>query len=520
MTETALAIGDRRLELEAIRRVAVGGARVSLTPAAHTRMMVARAVVDRHLSEGRPVYGLTRGLGGQAQLALPVKTLAEFSRLTVLGRAHAVGPRLPRSAVRAAMLVRANGLAQGGAGVRPELAEFLIALLNAGVHPEIPSIGSTGASDLCQLAHLGLTVIGEGNAEFGGTKMPATEALQRAGLAPFALAPKEGLALCSANAATAGRGALALATARDLFLLINLAAALSMEGFRANLSPLDPRVVAARPQPGQVETAHLLRGLLAGSALPEPGAARRLQDPLSFRCVAQVHGSLRTALAGAGAALRPELDGVGDNPLVLAADDAILSNGNFHTPALALGFDMAALGLAQAANLAVNRAARLLNGRFTDLPDRLTREPPPAAGMAPLMKTAETLAAEIRLCANPVAADQRTSADGIEDDTTNASLAVAKFETAIERFRLLVALEFLVAAEAVDHARPQALGKGPALAHRLLREVVAPLGTDRPLGVDVERIAEALIDNGKLLAALRALDFGSVFDGEGDGFGF
>ncbi|MGD9741635.1 MAG: histidine ammonia-lyase [Dongiaceae bacterium] len=512
MTEGMLAIGDAPLRLEAIRRVAAGGMAVALAPPARDRMAAARAVVDRHLAEGRAVYGLTRGLGGQAQLTLPTETLAEFSRLTVLGRAHSVGPRLSRSAVRAAMLVRANGLAQGGAGVRPELAEFLIALLNAGVHPEIPRIGSIGASDLCQLAHLGLTVIGEGDAEFRGDRMPAGEALRRAGLAPFALAPKEGLALCSANSATAGRGALALARARDLFLLANLAAALSMEGFRANLSPLDPRVAAARPQPGQVETAQLLRQLLAGSALERPDAARRLQDPLSFRCVSQVHGSLRAALAGAVAALQAELDGAGDNPLVLAADDAILSNGNFHTPALALGFDMAALGLAQAANLAVNRVARLMSGRFTDLPDRLTRELPPAAGLAPLMKTAEALAAEIRHSANPVAADQRASADGIEDDTTNAPLAVAKFETAIERFGLLVAIELLVAAEAVDHAKPARLGTGPAIAQRSLREIVAPLDTDRPLGADVERIAERLIDSGRLGEELRALDIATGLD--------
>jgi len=512
MAEGMLAIGDAPLRFTAIRRVAAGGMGVTLAASARDRMTAARAVVDRHLAEGRPVYGLTRGLGGQAQLTLPTETLAEFSRLTVLGRAHSVGPRLPRSSVRAAMLVRANGVAQGGAGVRPELAEFLIALLNAGVHPEIPSIGSVGASDLCQLAHLGLTLIGEGQAEFRGTHMPAEEALRRAGLAPFVLAPKEGLALCSANAATAGRGALALAQALDLFLLANLAAAFSMEGFRANLSPLDPRVAAARPQPGQAETARLLRQLLAGSALEQPETARRLQDPLSFRCVSQVHGSLRTALAGAMATLQAELDGAGDNPLVLAADDAILSNGNFHTPALALGFDMAALGLAQAANLAVNRVARLMSGRFTELPDRLTREAPPAAGIAPLMKTAEALAAEIRHSANPVAADQRASADGIEDDTTNAPLAVAKFETAIERFRFLVAIELLVAAEAVDHANPATLGKGPAHARRSLREIVAPLGTDRPLGADVERIAETLIDSGRLAEELRTVDIATGLD--------
>jgi histidine ammonia-lyase len=277
-----------------------------------------------------------------------------------------------------------------------------------------------------------------------------------------------------------------------------------MEGFRANLSPFDARVAAARPQPGQAEASAALRRLLRGSALCNEGAARRLQDPLSFRCVAAVHGSFATALDMAAAGLQPELDGTGDNPLVLAADAAILSNGNFHTPALALGFDMAGLGLAQAANLAVQRIARLLAGRFSDLPDRLTTEPPPAAGMAPLTKTAEALAAEIRHDANPVAADPRPGADGVEDDASNAPLAVTKFARALGRYRLLVAVELVIAAEAVDRANPVALGAGPALAHRLVRQRVAPLSTDRPLGADVERVAAELIEGGQLLAGLEA----------------
>jgi len=502
MTDAPLPLGDQPLEISAIRRVARDGLPVALAPAARERMSRARAVLDRHLAEGRPVYGVTRGLGSQAQVTLPAETLAAFSRLTVLGRAHSVGERLPAEAVRAALLVRANGMAKGGAGVRPELAEFLVAMLNRGVHPEMPAIGSVGASDLCQLAHIGLTVIGEGRAELKGALLPSAEALKRAGLAPFLLGPKEGLALCSANAATAGRGALALAEARDLLRLGNVAAALSLEGFRANLSPFDPRVGRARPQPGQEETATAILALLRGSDLLRAGAARRLQDPLSFRCVAPVHGSFAHALDGAAATLQAELDGAGDNPVVLAEDDAILSNGNFHTPALALGFDMATIGLAQAANLAVQRIARLLAGRFTDLPNNLTAEPPPAAGMAPLTKTAEALAGDIRHDANPVAADSRISADGVEDDSTGAPLAVTKFARALGRYRLLLAIELVMAAEAVDRAKPAALGLGPAIAHRLVRERVERLSTDRPLGGDVERIEAELLAGGLLLSRI------------------
>ncbi|MFZ5789939.1 MAG: aromatic amino acid lyase [Pseudomonadota bacterium] len=497
-----ISIGDHSLDLLAIRQVAEAGAMVELAPHAAARMAKARAVVERHLAEGRPVYGLTRALGSQVGRTVPAETLAEFSRLTVLGRAHSVGARLSRAAVRATLLIRAAGFAIGGAGVRPELARFLVEMLNRGVHPVIPSIGSVGASDLCQLGHIGLVVIGEGEAELGGEIMPGAAALARAGLAPLALAPKEGLALCSANAATAARGALALAQAYDLLLLANLAAALSMEGFRANLSPIDVRVAAIHFQPGQVETAATLRRLLAGSALEKPGAARRLQDPLSFRCVSLVHGSLRMALNQAKAALMAEINGAGDNPLVLAEDDVILSNGNFHTPALALAFDAAAIGLTQCANLAVNRMMRLMARRLTDLPDHLTLEPPPAAGLAPMLKTAEALAAEIRHAAYPVSTDPHQGSDGIEDDTTNAPLAVGKFASALERYALLLACELIVAAQAVDRASLPKLGAGPAIAHDAVRALVAPLEKDRPYGPAIERVADELIRSGALLARL------------------
>jgi len=492
-------IGEAPLDIETVRSVAVHDRAVGLAPAAERRMAASRAVVERHLAEGLPVYGLTRGLGSQVTKSVPAEALAEFSRLTVRGRAHSVGPSFPRPATRATLLIRAASMAAGGAGVRPELARFLLEMLNRKVHPVIPSIGSIGASDLCQLAHMGLVVIGEGEAEFEGEVMPGADALKRAGLAAMELAPKEGLALCSANSATAARGALALALARDLTFLADLAATLTMEGFRANLSPLDPRVAAARPQPGQGESAARLLRLLAGSALTQPGTARRLQDPLSLRCVSQVHGSFAVALTQAERALLPEINGAADNPVVLPEAGIILSNGNFHTPALALAFDAAAIGLAQSANLAVNRVGRMMTRRLTDLPDFLTREAPPSVGLAPITKTTEALAAEIRHAANPVAADQRQSAEGIEDDTTNAPLAVAKFETALDRYALLIACELIVGAEAVDHANPRSLGAGPKLAHDAVRRLVPPLAGDRPYGAAIESLCDALIRSGSLV---------------------
>ncbi|WP_119462498.1 HAL/PAL/TAL family ammonia-lyase [Rhodospirillaceae bacterium SYSU D60014] len=487
-----------------VAQVARDHARVDIDPAAASRLKASRAVVERFLAEDRPVYGLTTGLGPRATMRLPQETLAEFSRLTVLGRAQAVGPRLSEDVVRAAMLIRANGMVKGGAGVQPSVPEMLVAMLNAGVHPVMPAIASIGAADLCLMAHIGLAAIGEGEAVHHGETLPAAEALKRAGLQPLELGPKDGLALCSANAVSAGQGALALSDATALSTLLDLAAALSMEGFRANLSPIDPRIAAARPAPGQEAAAAHLRALLAGGALTEPGAARRVQDPISLRCVSHVHGSLRAALDFAAPALQAELNGAGDNPLVLVEDGEMLSTGNFHTPALALAFDTAGLAISQTATLLVNRITRLLTERLSDLPAMLSPRAPTRSGFGPLTKTAEALAAEIRHLANPVSIDSRGGID-VEDDSTNAPLAARKLADMLERLRLLVALELVVATQAVDLAKVTRLGRGTAIAHAIVRELVQPLDEDRPLGGDIERVAAEALASGRLLAAVRAV---------------
>jgi histidine ammonia-lyase len=275
-----------------------------------------------------------------------------------------------------------------------------------------------------------------------------------------------------------------------------------MEGFRANLTPLDPRVVAARPAPGQAWAAEGLRSLLAGGTLAEPGAARRLQDPLSFRCASQIHGSLHAALQFLAAAVAPELNGAGDNPLVLAADDEILSNGNFHVPALALGLDATAVAVAQVAATLAERPARLRTPALSGLPVSLAAAGPTHAGVSPLLKTAQSLTLEIRARAAPLAIHATVSAEGVEDDSTGATQAALRLRESVHRLGLLVALELVVAAQAVDLAAPGRLGQGTEVAFRRVRELVAPLTDDRPLGVDVQRVADELVVDGALVAAV------------------
>ena len=247
-----------------------------------------------------------------------------------------------------------------------------------------------------------------------------------------------------------------------------------------------------------------MRSLLAGGELNSPGAARRLQDPLSFRCVSQIHGSLHTGLALLEAAIGPELVGAADNPLVIVEDDELISTGNFHVPVLALALDTTAIAIAQVAAAASERPARLATERLSGLPAGLTRLRPTRSGTAVLHKTAQALSVEIRHLAAPLALDPRVGADGVEDDSTNTVQAALRVRDQLERLRLLVALELVSAAQAVDLAAPERLGAGTAAAHECVPELVAHLIDDRPLGVDVERVAREALQNGRLLAHVEA----------------
>ncbi|QJT00019.1 aromatic amino acid lyase [Streptomyces asoensis] len=499
---TDVLVDGRTLSYDDVVAVARHGARVVLADEVLPRLTRDRAVVDDVVDRQVPTYGLTTGLGARSSYALPRAELERFSVRTVRGRANAVGEPLPVPVVRAAVLARVNGIAGGGSGVRPEIPRLLVDMLNARVHPVIPEVGSIGASDLCQMAHVGLVVIGEGGAEFADEVLDGGAALRRAGLTPATLGPRDGHVLCSASPLAAGVGALALHEAAAVLTLAQAVTALTYEGFRANTGPLDARVLGLRPAPGQSRAAAGLRALLAGGELGDPRNARRVQDPVSLRCAAQVHGALHTALDFADAALRPELNGCGDNPVVLAGGDnpvkpagggEILSSGNFHTPALALAFDTLALALTQTASVSAERMRRLLEPAVSGLPANLSPYGPERSGFAPLTKTAQALVAEIRMLSVPVSTDPRHGADAVEDDSTNAALGARRLTTILVRLRHLLAVEAVVAAQAVDLAAPSELGRGPALLHHAIRAIVPRLDDDRPCGVDVEAVSRDVL---------------------------
>ncbi|MFE9438736.1 histidine ammonia-lyase [Streptomyces sp. NPDC006602] len=502
---TRVVIDGRTLSYDDVVAVAQRDARVVLADEVLPRLERDRAVVEDIVDRQVATYGLTTGLGTRSSYALPRDELEEFSVRTVRGRANAVGDPLPVPVVRAAVLARLNGIAGGGSGVRPAIPRLLLAMLNARVHPVIPEVGSIGASDLCQMAHVGLVVIGEGSAEFAGEVLDGATALRRAGLGPAEPGPKDGHVLCSASPLAAGQGALALHEAAAVLLLAQAVTALTYEGFRANTSPLDSRVLGLRPAPGQSRAAGELLALLDDGELGDPRHARRVQDPVSLRCSAQVHGALHSALDFADEALRPELNGCGDNPVVLADTGEILSSGNFHTPALALSFDTLALALTQTAAISAERMRRLLDPAVSALPANLSPYGPERSGFAPLAKTAQALVAEIRMLSAPVSTDPRHGADAVEDDSTNAALGARRLTTMLTRLRQLLAVEAVVAAQAVDLAAPSALGRGPRLLHRSIREIVPRLDDDRPCGVDVEVVNRDILGSDDVRSALRAL---------------
>jgi histidine ammonia-lyase len=482
----------RDLDPGSLLAIARDGARVEIDGAARARIEAAHELVERAARAGTPVYGVTTGLGSRVVDSVDGAQAAAYSLRTLRSRAMAVGAPLDCELTRATMAVRLNGLCAGGSGASAPIADGLAALLNAGVHPVIPRSGSIGAADLCMLAHVGLVLIGEGEAEYGGERLQGAAALANAGLDVVALAAKDGLAICSSSAVSIGGAAIALLDAEACLAAAQGSATLAMEGFRANLTPIAEPVVAARPGPGQAWSAAGLRSLLDGGSLTEPGAARRLQDPLSFRCATQVHGALRTALDQLAAAIAPELNGAADNPLVLADQGEIVSTGNFHVPALALALDATAIAVAQVAGPLAERPARLRTARLSDLPPGLTAGGPTHTGVAALHKAAQALTLEVRHLAAPVSIHATVGADGVEDDSTGAAQAALRLGEQLRKLRLLVAIELLIAAQAVDMSAPERLGRGTALLQRRVRELVEPLGDDRPLGGDVERLAAAL----------------------------
>ena len=490
-----LLLSGQPLTLDEICQVSLGDRAVALDPAALPRIRASRAVVDGLLKHGETVYGVNTGFGKLSDVRIEPGEVRALQRNLVRSHACGVGEPLPGDAVRAMLLLRANVLARGFSGVRPELIEMLLALLNRRIHPVIPARGSVGASgDLAPLAHLALALMGEGLVLVEGRQLPAAMALLQAGIPPLVLEAKEGLALLNGTQAITAVGALALARALRVVELSDLAGAMTLEALKGTPTPFDERIHAVRPHAGQIAAAAHLRGLLAESEIRESHRENdpRVQDAYCLRCMPQVHGAVRDALAAARATLEIETGAATDNPLVFPEGE-ILSGGNFHGAPLALALDSAAIALTTLMGIGERRIDRLVNPDINEgLPPFLSRTPGVSSGFMIAHIVAAALLNESKVLAHPASADSVPTSGGKEDHVSMGMTAALKFRQAVDNAERLLAIELLCAAQGLEYRLPLQPARRVGEAVAQVRLVARPLDEDRVLSTDIEALARAV----------------------------
>ncbi|HKP19206.1 MAG TPA: aromatic amino acid ammonia-lyase [Gaiellaceae bacterium] len=462
------------LTLDEVVRVARANEPVVLAPDALERMTASRAIVERASRSGERIYGLTTGVGARRDADVTPAESSAFNRLLLLNHRVGQGPPLADEVVRAALLKLANNFAAGTAGVRPELAEQLVAALNDGARPSVRRYGSVGIADLALNADLAVEL----------------------GLDPTT---KEGLSLVNHNAFSTGAAALAVADAATLLDALDLALALDMEAFAANVSVLHPAVGETRPYPGLVATLERVRALLDGSYLWDGRAARFIQDPLSFRSAPQVHGAARDALAFTIRQLEIELNASQENPLLVAAEERLVSVGNFEVLPLAAALDFLRIAIAPALTSAVERALKLLQPLYSGLPEGLAaRDGLAEDALAEFGVAAQAIVSEARLLAQPVSFElsSTTQARGIEDRMTLAPLGARRLAEQVELGARAVAIELVIAAQAIDLRGLQPLGAGTRPVYAHVREQASFTGEGEALPQDLEPLVQLLRSGG------------------------
>ena len=491
------------LKLAEIEAVSLAACPVTIALAALERVAQSRALIEEILAAGQTVYGVNTGFGKLSDVRIPPEKLAELQFNLVRSHAGGVGSPLSEGESRAILLLRANVLAKGFSGVRPALLELLVSLLNAGVHPVIPEKGSVGASgDLAPLAHLALVVIGEGEAFYRGERIPGGEALRRAGLQPMQLAAKEGLALLNGTQAMTAVGALAVARARRVTQLADLAGAMSLEALMGTPAAFDPRIHAARPHAGQIASAaHLVR-LLADSEIRESHREhdKWVQDAYCLRCMPQVHGAVRDVLAHVASVLEIEAGSATDNPLIfpeLSSEsqnrEAVLSGGNFHGAPLAYAFDYAALALTDLASITERRIDRLLNPDINEgLPAFLSPDPGLSSGFMMAQIVAAALISECQVLSHPASTGNIPTDGGKEDHVSMGMTGALKLRQIVEHAERVVAIELMCAAQGVEFRNPLRPSREIERAHAAVRAIVLHLDKDRTLAPDMNALAAAV----------------------------
>jgi histidine ammonia-lyase len=494
-------IDGRTLDCAGVAAASRGREQVSLSQTARRAVARGRRVVEHLVHSGQRSYGIKTGFGQLADVEI---ALADVRRLQVnLLRSHAagVGNLLPEDEVRAALVARANSLATGNSGVRTKVLDLLVGMINRGVHPLVPEKGSLGASgDLAPLAHIGLVLIGEGEATHKGRKLPGAEALKRAGLRPLTLEAKEGLALVNGTSVMAGLGALAVSDAWNLVRSAEVAAAMSIDALKGSDVPFtEPVLEVRRDAAARASGANLLR-LLSGSGIRKSHIdCKKVQDAYSLRCAPQVLGAIRGVIAHVQGVVEEELNSCTDNPVVLPSSSSVLSAGNFHGQRLAMALDYLSLSMCVLANFAERRISRLVDAHVSELPAFLTRQSGLSSGMMIAQYSAAAVASELKVLAHPASADSIPTSAGQEDFVPMGMGAALKSRQAVRGARTAVAVELLCASQGIEFHRPLRSGPGVEAAIRAVRSKVKPLEEDRSLARDISAI-DALVASGTVAA--------------------
>lgn len=493
-----LVLRPGHVSLAELRRLAAGGVRLQLDPAAQAAMLAAQATVQRIVDEDQVVYGINTGFGKLASTKIAHDHLADLQRNLVLSHSVGTGDPLPDLVVRMVLATKAVSLARGHSGVRPALVDALLALANADVLPVIPAKGSVGASgDLAPLAHLACVLIGEGQARVQGRVVPGREAMAAVGLDPFVLGPKEGLALLNGTQVSTALALAGLFDAESVFAAGLVSGALTLEAIKGSVKPFDARIHEARGQAGQIAVAAAVRALLEGSAIdPSHPHCGRVQDPYSIRCVPQVMGACLDNLQHAARVLRIEANAASDNPLVFTDTSEVISGGNFHAEPVAFAADIVALALAEIGAIAERRLALLLDPGLSGLPAFLVRESGVNSGFMIAQVTAAALAAENQCLAHPSSVTSLPTSANQEDHVSMATYGARRLADMARNTAVIVGIEAMAAAQGIDFDRVPAPGAAPApwlkssplveAQLAAIRARVAFLERDRYLAPDIE----------------------------------
>jgi histidine ammonia-lyase len=492
-----------KLTLDDVRTLLREAPTVVLADESRAHLAAGARSIERIIARGDAVYGVNTGFGKLAKQRIPDNKLRDLQRNLVLSHAAGTGDALDDRVVGLIMILKANGLARGFSGVRPDIVDALLAMANRGIRPVIPAKGSVGASgDLAPLAHLAAVLIGEGSARVDGVVLPAREALARAGLGPLELAPKEGLALLNGTQVSTALALVHLLDAERLLQAALVTGAMSVDAARGSDTPFDPRLHVLRGQPGQIECAAACRALLAGSAIRASHLTGddRVQDPYCLRCQPQVMGACLDQLRHAARILEIEANAVSDNPVLFPESDELLSGGNFHAEPVALTADVIALAVAEIGAIAERRVALLVDANMSTLPPFLVRESGLNSGFMIAQVTAAALASENKSLAHPASVDSLPTSANQEDHVSMATFAARRLGTLVENSETIVAIEYLAAAQGIDFHHP--LLTSPPLQSALarLRAEVPALEQDRMLSGDIAR-AEAFIRSGAIVDA-------------------